>query len=94
MTVVADEARSAVWAEQAAERVWQLAASPITGLRHLATSAIGRPELAAYLDRRFAIGARITLQHRRDRNAPHPGRIELRTIFQDEYATALAPVVS
>ncbi|HET9988056.1 MAG TPA: sugar nucleotide-binding protein [Kofleriaceae bacterium] len=94
MTVVADEARSAVWAEQAAERVWRLAASPITGVRHLATPrAIGRPELAAYLDQRFAIGARVTLQYRRDRNAPHPGRVELRTMFDDEYAATLSAVV-
>jgi len=94
MTVVADEARSAVWAEQAAERVWNLAASAITGIRHLVTPrAIGRPELAAYLDQRFAIGAQITLQYRRDRNAPHPGRVELRTVFHDEYASALSAVV-
>ena len=32
MTVIADEARCAVWAEEAAERVWQLSASSITGL--------------------------------------------------------------
>ena len=60
MTVVADEARCAVWAEEAAERVWRLAASSITGIRHLVTPrADRRPELAAYLDRTFAIGARI-----------------------------------
>ncbi|MEO6771528.1 MAG: sugar nucleotide-binding protein [Kofleriaceae bacterium] len=94
MTVVADEARSAVWAEPAAERVWRLAASPITGVRHLATPrAVGRPELAAYLDQHFAIGARITLQYRRDRGAPHPGHIELRTVFDDDLATELASVV-
>ncbi len=94
MTVVADEARSVVWAEEAAARVWRLADSSITGIRHLVTPrAISRPELAAYLDTRFAIGARVAVQHRRDRRAPHPGRIELRTVFDDELAAPLTAVV-
>jgi dTDP-4-dehydrorhamnose reductase len=45
MTVVSDEARSAVWAEDAARRVWELARSPLTGLRHItATRTVARPE--------------------------------------------------
>src|SRR5262249_49176826 len=65
MTIVADEARSAVWASEAADRVWQLADSTITGIRHLVTPrAIPRPELATYLDAKFAIGARFTTQLR------------------------------
>jgi dTDP-4-dehydrorhamnose reductase len=94
MTVVADESRSVVWAEDAAARVWQLADSTITGVRHLVTPrAISRPELAAFLDARFAIGARVSVHHRRDRRAPHPGQIELRTVFSDEHAAPLRPVV-
>ncbi|CAN5765571.1 dTDP-4-dehydrorhamnose reductase [soil metagenome] len=58
MTVVADEARSVVWAEDAARRVWDLAATELTGVRHLtATHTVGRPALASYLTERFAIGA-------------------------------------
>ncbi len=92
-TVVADEARSVVWAEDAARRVWDLAASPVTGIRHLATPrAIARPALAAYLDTRFTIGARIAVRDRRDRDVPHPGHIELRTIYRDTLATPLALV--
>ncbi|MEO8552489.1 MAG: sugar nucleotide-binding protein [Kofleriaceae bacterium] len=95
MTVVADEARSAVWAEEAAERVWRLAASSLVGIRHLVTPrAVARPELAAFLDRTFAIGARFEVHHRRDRRAPHPGWVELRTIFSDELATSLRSVVT
>jgi len=94
MTVIADEARCAVWAEEAAERVWQLAASEITGLRHLVTPrAISRPELATYLDARFAIGAQISVGRRSDRRAPHPGRVELRTVHRDSLAAPLAAVV-
>jgi len=94
MTIVADEARCAVWANEAAERVWRLADSTITGIRHLVTPrAIPRPELATYLDAAFAIGARFTTQLRRDRAAPHPGHIELRTVHDDALAAPLSPVV-
>jgi dTDP-4-dehydrorhamnose reductase len=94
MTVVADEARAVVWAEEAARRVWQLAESTITGIRHLATPrAVPRPELAAYLNARFAIGARVEVHRRADRRAPHPGCIELRTVHVDALATPLASVV-
>ncbi len=93
MTVVADEARSAVWAEEAAARVWAIAASALTGIRHLATGrAVSRPELAAYLNARFAIGACFDLQRRADRSAPHPGHIELRTVHRDSLAAPLSPV--
>jgi len=94
MTVVADEARSVVWAEDAARRVWDLADARVTGLRHLvATRAVSRPELAKYLNTRFDIGARFELQLRRDRRAPHPGRVELTTIHRDPLAAPLASVV-
>ena len=94
MTVVADEARSVVWAEDAARRVWDLAASPITGIRHLvAARTVPRPELARYLDARFAIGAKVDVQRRRDKRAPHPGVIELQTLHRDPFAAPLPPVV-
>ncbi len=94
MTVVADEARSAVWAEEAAARVWAIAESTLTGIRHLATErAVSRPELAAYLNARFAIGATVDVQRRRDRTAPHPGHIELRTVHRDTLAAPLSPIV-
>ncbi len=95
MTVVADEARSVVWAEEAARRVWELAESDVTGIRHLVTSrAVSRPELAAYLNTRFEIGAQFAVRQRSDRPVPHPGRIELRTVHRDPLAAPLSPVVS
>ncbi len=94
MTVVADELRGAVWAEDAARRVWELARSEITGIRHVvATRVVARPELARYLDRRFSIGATFDVHHRRDRRAPHLGRVELATIHDDAFARPLACVV-
>jgi dTDP-4-dehydrorhamnose reductase len=93
LTVVADEARSVVWAEQAAQRVWAIADATITGIRHLVTgTAVSRPELARFLDAKFAIGAHFETQLRRDRRAPHPGHIELRTVYADALATPLASV--
>lgn len=94
MTVVSDEARSVVWAEDAARRVLDLARSTITGIRHLtATRAVGRPELARFLVEKFALGARIEEQTRADRRAPHPGKVELATIYTDTFAEALPSVV-
>jgi dTDP-4-dehydrorhamnose reductase len=94
MTVVADEHRSAVWAEDAARRVWELADSPVTGVRHVVASRIvSRPELAAYLDRALSIGARFGTETRAERRRPHLGRIDLRTRYTDALAAPLPPVV-
>lgn len=94
MTVVADEARSVVWAEDAAQRVWAIAASEITGIRHLVTTrTVSRPELASYLNERFAIGARFAIENRSDKRAPHPGHVELATVHRDALAQPLPSVV-
>lgn len=91
MTVVSDEIRSAVWAEDAAARVWELARSNVTGTRHItATRAIDRPALAAYVNARFAIGASFDTAPRATRNAPHLGNVELATRYADELAAPLA----
>ena len=94
MTIVSDEHRSAVWAEDAARRVWALAASPITGVRHItATRTVSRPALARYLVAKFEIGAVFALESRRDRKAPHLGKVELATIHDGPLASPLASVI-
>jgi len=94
MTVVADELRSAMWAEDAARRVWALARSTTTGIRHLvAARVVSRPELAAYLARHLAIDARIEVHTRRDRRTPHLGRVELVTRYRDALADPLPAVI-
>ncbi|MGE0547451.1 MAG: NAD(P)-dependent oxidoreductase [Kofleriaceae bacterium] len=94
MTVVADEWRSVMWAEDAARRVWQLARADACGIRHIvATRVVSRPEIAAYLNERFEIGARFELQRREHRRNPHLGRVELATIYDDELAAPLPSVV-
>lgn len=91
MTVVSDEIRSALWAEQAAHRVWQLALSPVVGTRHItATRAVDRPTLASFVNARFAIGANFDTALRATRNAPHLGNVELATRFCDAFAAPLA----
>jgi dTDP-4-dehydrorhamnose reductase len=94
MTIVSDEHRSAVWAEQAARRVWDLARSTLVGVRHItATRAVSRPELARYLDRRFEIGATFATESRHQRRTPHLGKVELATIHTDTLAAPLPSVV-
>ena len=94
MTVVADEYRSAVWAEDAARRVWQLAQSDVTGVRHVvAERIVARPVLAAYLNERFQIGAQFGTETRAERKNPHLGKIDLRTRYRDDFAAPLPAVV-
>jgi len=95
MTVVTDEVRSAVWAEDAARRVWDLARSDLTGIRHItATRAVARPEIAAFVNRHFEIGATFGVQPRRERRTPHLGNVELATVHDDDLASPLPSVVS
>lgn len=94
MTIVSDEHRSAVWAADAARRVWALAHSPITGIRHIiATRTVSRPELADYLVHHFSLGARFSLARRADRPAPHLGRVDLATRYTDALAAPLPSVL-
>jgi dTDP-4-dehydrorhamnose reductase len=94
MTIVSDEHRSAVWAADAARRVWAIARSELTGVRHIvATRTVSRPELADYLVRRFDIGARFALARRADKTVPHLGRVELATRYTDALAAPLPSVL-
>ncbi len=81
VTIVRDEYRSAVWAGDLAARIMSLAQSAETGLCHVAaTRAVSRPDLAGHLLRLSGMRARLTLQSRHQRPAPHLGRVELATI--------------
>jgi dTDP-4-dehydrorhamnose reductase len=90
MTIVSDEIRSAVWAHDAAARVWDLAHSTTTGTRHItATRSIDRPSLATFVNAHFAIGAAFDTALGVTRNAPHLGNTELATRFADPLASPL-----
>jgi dTDP-4-dehydrorhamnose reductase len=87
MTIVHDEYRSAVWVDDLAERVAQLAHSTITGLRHIpATRAVSREELAHYLAGTLGLQASFATESRAERDHPHPGRNEQGTVLDDQHA--------
>jgi dTDP-4-dehydrorhamnose reductase len=92
-TVIVDEVRSAVWSDELADRVWRLAHSEVTGIRHVAaTAASSRVELARHLDSRFVIGAKLTVATRQEQSLPHIGNVELVTEHSGPLARPLAAV--
>ncbi len=93
-TVISDEVRSAVWAEDLADRVWTLGHSGVAGVRHVvATTASSRVDLARYLDTRFGIGAKLAVATRHEQSVPHIGNVELATEHTDLLAMPLEGVV-
>ncbi len=94
MTIVRDEYRSALPLEAAAERIYQMALSTLSGLRHLhADRVVSRPELAEYLTCRLEIPMQLKFQNRADRRVPHLGKVALTTDFDDAFSKALPSVV-
>ena len=94
-TVISDEVRSVVWAEELAERVWSLAHSDVSGIRHMvAKPATSRVDLARHLDRRFDIGSTLEVETRHEQEYPHIGNVELATEHEGPLAMPLAGVVS
>jgi dTDP-4-dehydrorhamnose reductase len=94
ITIVEDEFRSVVWVEDLARRVMALSRSEVTGLRHIpATRAVSRIELAHFLLKQLGLEARFHCESRHNRPAPHLGRVELLSSYQDEWATPLPSVI-
>ena len=94
VTIVYDEYRSVVWADDLASRVMRLAHSNATGMRHVtATRAVSRVELADYLLDLFGESANYKSESHRDRAAPHLGRVELASIYNDDMASPLTSVL-
>ena len=94
VTIVYDEYRSAVWADDLAVRVMRLAHSNAAGVRHVAaTRAVSRVELADYLLDLFGENANYKSESRRDRSAPHLGRVELASVYTDDMASPLTSVL-
>jgi dTDP-4-dehydrorhamnose reductase len=94
VTVIHDEFRSAIWADDLAKRLLALAASDAIGLRHVAgTRAVSRPELARHLLQLRRIAPRFDERSRFEQRAPHLGRVDLRSIHCDAYSAPLPAVV-
>lgn len=82
ITLVEDEFRSAVWADDLASRIMDFARSDETGLRHIAaTRAVSRIELADYIARTLSINPVFKFARRDQQPAPHLGRVELTTRY-------------
>jgi dTDP-4-dehydrorhamnose reductase len=94
VTIVHDEYRSVVWSTDLAERVMQLVEDALTGMRHVAaTRAISREQLANYLLSVFGYNADYRRESRDQRSAPHLGRVELATTYDDQLSRPLPSVV-
>jgi dTDP-4-dehydrorhamnose reductase len=93
-TIVEDEYRSVVWAEDLAKRVMTLSRSGQTGIRHImATRTVSRIELAHYLLQRLGLQASFRCESRHQRPTPHLGRVELTSTYRDELSMPLPSVV-
>ena len=94
ITIVEDEARSAVWTDALAERLVQFALDPVRGVRNIAASRmVSRPELARHLMSLQNIAPRFQITRRADRPFPHLGRVELRSDARDALALPLPSVI-
>ena len=94
ITIVEDEYRSTVWAEDLARRVMTLAQSSQIGIRHVtATQVISRVDLANYLLSRLGLDLNFHRESRHQRSVPHIGRIELASRFTGELSQPLPSVL-
>jgi dTDP-4-dehydrorhamnose reductase len=94
ITIVSDEYRSAVWADQLACRVVQFAESSAVGIRHVAATRVAsRIELANHLLSLLDKPVGYLTETRRQRGAPHLGHVELATIYNDALSRPLLSVL-
>ena len=94
VTIVDDEYRSVVWADDLAHRVMTLAQSPATGIRHItATRVLSRVQLAHFVMAKNMIEARLFYQSRHARSVPHLGHVELATTHSCKIMRPLPSVV-
>jgi dTDP-4-dehydrorhamnose reductase len=94
ITIVSDEYRSAVWAEHLSRRVMELAESSVVGIRHVAaTRVVSRIELANHLLALLDKPNGYSTETRWQRAAPHLGRVELATVYNDALSRPLVSVL-
>ncbi len=90
VTIVQDEARTAMPTPLLADRTIDLARSEITGIRHItATRHLSRVELATKLKEHFGFPGELSFATRRDQPAPHLGRIHIETVHSDKLGQPL-----
>lgn len=90
VTVIAGEYRTAVWSDDAAQRIVKWTESGRSGIRHLtATRPTERPELAAAICAARQLPARYMIQDRTECDQPHLGKVELASAYDDAPLTAV-----
>lgn len=90
ITIIHDELRSAIWADQLAKRVLELAESDVTGCRHVvATRPVMRPDLAVALMASMGLPPAFDVASRAAQPYPHLGQVELATVYDDLLAQPL-----
>lgn len=95
ITIVDDESRSAVWAQDLAVRIMELTLSDETGLRHIAaTKVVTRVDLARYLSAYLDIEPDLKMASRHQQPAPHLGKVELTTIHRGPLHQPLPSVLA
>jgi dTDP-4-dehydrorhamnose reductase len=96
ITIVEDEARSAVWADALAARLLACALDPARaiGVRNIpASRLVSRPELARHLLAMQNLAPEFHITSRAERPFPHLGRVELGSIYDDALSSPLPSVV-
>jgi dTDP-4-dehydrorhamnose reductase len=94
ISIVADEARSAMWSRDLADRLWALAQSSLEGICHLpAEQMVDRPTLAEGLMGYLGLAPRFRREARVDQGHPHLGRINLQTRLSHPLAEPLPSVM-
>lgn len=90
ITIIGDESRCVYRADDLAGRLMKLSESTVTGIRHVpAGQFISRPYLAEQIALSLGLKPRFSLQSRCRQPWPHMGRVELRTIYSDEFSAPL-----
>jgi dTDP-4-dehydrorhamnose reductase len=94
ISIIADEARSAAWSSDVADRIWQLSRNAHAGLFHLpAERMVDRVTLARRLMAQQGLPATFHVETRAQQPHPHLGRIALCTERDDPLAAPLPSVV-
>ena len=94
ISIVEDEARSAVWADDLATRLWALIRSEREGVMHQpATQTVSRVELAQQLMAHHKLPAVFNRETRAQQPHPHLGQVTLASGLRDPLTTPLPSVV-
>lgn len=95
ITIIKDEARSAVCVQDLVERILQLTESDFTGIAHIpAVQCIDRVSLAKHIMKTSDIHPEFKIETREQQPAPHLGRIELQSEHDHPLFSPLPSIIN